>query len=191
LLHLSILVYLFTHIGQLNQVLGRLFPFQRGLLHCYWAGNFWAIYASIDKVLKVALDHSKSSLNVSSLGITEETSFDYLPNISPSFTIFIILLFTVPLVICIWRNPRKVFFPYYLAFAIYTFFFFGYQVHEKALLMVILIYHAVSLDSPLSLHISTLLRVSTGVSIFPLFFRANGCLICYYSISYDIYLILY
>ena len=185
------MVYSFTHIGQLEQLFRRLFPFQRGLLHAYWAGNFWSIYSFIDKALRVLLSYSKPSLNVSSLGITQETSFDYLPNISASFTIFLILLFTVPLVICIWRNPRKVFFPYYLAFAIHTFFLFGYQVHEKALLMVITIYHAVSLDSSLSLHISTLLRISMGISAFPLIFRANGYFICYYRISYEVSLILY
>jgi len=186
LLHLFILVYSFTHIGQLNQVLRRLFPFDRGLLGGYWAGNFWAIYAFIDTALKIPLGHSKSSLRK-----TKREPFDYLPNISPPFTIFLILLFTVPLMICIWRNPRKVLFPYYLAFAIYTFFFFGYHVHEKALLMVILVYHAVSLDSSLSLHISTLLRISMGISAFPLIPRVNGYFICYYRISYDVFIIIY
>eukprot|EP00826_Nyctotherus_ovalis_P006169 TRINITY_DN11435_c0_g1_i1.p1 TRINITY_DN11435_c0_g1~~TRINITY_DN11435_c0_g1_i1.p1 ORF type:complete len:106 (-),score=5.44 TRINITY_DN11435_c0_g1_i1:205-522(-) len=44
--------------------------------------------------------------------------------------------------------------------------------------MVLLIYHPLSFNSPLSLHVSALLRVSTGISIFPLIFRANGKLVC-------------
>ena len=47
----------FLALGQARTLIERLFPFQRGLCHAYWAPNIWALYSFSDR-LAIKSTHS-------------------------------------------------------------------------------------------------------------------------------------
>lgn len=105
----------FALMGQIPQVLSRLFPFTRGLNHAYWAPNAWALVTTIDRVLLqrkcflhdpcmsswllvvkfrgLQVDVDASGVESTSRGLVGDTSFAVLPNIKPIHTFAITLAF--------------------------------------------------------------------------------------------------
>jgi len=88
-------------LSNLKQFLSRLFPFQRGIIHSYWAPNIWAIYAGIDRILASLLTYlcrmrglfCKIPVKTSNTanGIVEIASFSVLPEIPSIITILLML----------------------------------------------------------------------------------------------------
>lgn len=125
---------------QMMQMLSRLFPFQRGLCHDYWAGNIWALYLFASKV-------------VSFLSRQEDT-FSFLPSSLPEFTPLCsatsLLLALIPSMICAWRaaaaspsllrtpQKRQMAFLTCIVYSSLTSFMLAYHVHEKAIMTAII-----------------------------------------------------
>lgn len=104
-------------MGQLPQLLSRLFPFTRGLNHAYWAPNVWALVTFADRVLlrcnlscikyttlanSTLLDAEKIGADVyihepgvasTSRGLVGDTVFAVLPNVQPIHTFTLTLAF--------------------------------------------------------------------------------------------------
>ena len=100
----------FLIMGQLPQLLSRLFPFTRGLNHAYWAPNAWALLTAADRVLLQCMrsftwplyciyifssdairfgDHvtvNTSGIVSTSRGLVGDTVFAVLPNVKPIHT---------------------------------------------------------------------------------------------------------
>jgi alpha-1,3-glucosyltransferase len=82
--------------GQLSQLLARLFPFQRGLCHAYWAPNVWVFYNLADRLLiaggrKMGAQIDASGPSTSS-GLVEEIAHVVLPTIKSSYTFVLTIL---------------------------------------------------------------------------------------------------
>lgn len=84
-------------LGQLPQLVARLFPFGRGLTHAYWAPNVWALYNAADKVLAVWLRRSSTA---SAAGLVGQFEHAVLPTVQPWWTFAASAAAMVP---CLWR----------------------------------------------------------------------------------------
>ncbi|KAI9809410.1 MAG: glycosyl transferase [Phylliscum demangeonii] len=88
----------FIYLGQVPQLLSRLFPFSRGLCHAYWAPNAWAIYSFVDRLLLAVAPRlgwrvNAAAVESTSRGLVGDTSFALLPEITPKITFALTLFF--------------------------------------------------------------------------------------------------
>ena len=124
------------------QILSRLFPFGRGLTHAYWAPNFWALYCFVDRVLNFAssfLFGSASAAGPSlTRGLVGDVTFVHLPNIQPLTTAILTFASQIPILLTVWRDPTPNTFVKALTISGFCSFMFGYHVHEKAIILVLI-----------------------------------------------------
>ncbi|KIP12677.1 glycosyltransferase family 57 protein [Phlebiopsis gigantea 11061_1 CR5-6] len=170
----------FLLMGQLPQLLSRLFPFTRGLNHAYWAPNFWALVTATDRVLlKVAHVFSIQSLHVNvsgvastSRGLVGDTVFAVIPNIKPIHTFIITIAFQLIFLTKLWRTPTYKSFLAALTLCGYTSYMFGWHVHEKAILLVLVPLSLLSAENNAYFRTFTIASISGVYSLFPLLFTA-------------------
>ncbi|KAJ7791323.1 glycosyltransferase family 57 protein [Mycena olivaceomarginata] len=137
----------FIVMGQIPQVLSRLFPFTRGLNHAYWAPNAWALVTAADRVLLrckayVSRTGADVAINISgvastSRGLVGDTIFAVLPTVKPIHTFIITVAFQSIALIKLWFTPTYKSFLTALTLCGYASYLFGWHVHEKAILLVL------------------------------------------------------
>ncbi|XP_014246209.1 probable dolichyl pyrophosphate Glc1Man9GlcNAc2 alpha-1,3-glucosyltransferase [Cimex lectularius] len=133
----------FILMGQVEKVIARLFPFKRGLCHAYWAPNFWALYNLVDKIAamigkflgyNIEISHGKMTG-----GLVQEYDHSVLPSITPWITMVCTIVSIIPCLWKLWTNPgNPLHFVRSLILCSGCAFLFGWHVHEKAILMVII-----------------------------------------------------
>mmetsp|Transcript_599 Transcript_599/g.931 ORF Transcript_599/g.931 Transcript_599/m.931 type:complete len:603 (-) Transcript_599:178-1986(-) len=130
--------------GQLLQIFRRLFPFQRGLCHDYWAANIWAIYLFANKCFRFVLGRLGSILPESLESIS-------LPEVPPSVCALLLMLGLSPSMRYAWKaassmltegsvycDQSRSFFVTAVVFSSFSGFMLAYHVHEKAIMTAIL-----------------------------------------------------
>lgn len=161
--------------GQIPQVMSRLFPFARGLCHAYWAPNVWAMYSFLDRLLillapRIGLPINADALHSVTRGLVGDTNFAVLPDITPRLCFLLTLFFqTIPL-IKLFMRPTWDNFIGSVTLCGYASFLFGWHVHEKAILLVIIPFSLIALKDRRYLSAFRPLAVAGHVSLFPLLF---------------------
>lgn len=163
--------------GQLDQLKSRLFPFSRGLCHAYWAPNVWAIYSFADRALiamapYLGLKVDPAALTSVTRGLVGDTSFAVLPNITAQHCFGLTLAFQMIALTKLWLKPSWEAFVGAVTLCGYASFLFGWHVHEKAILLVLIPFSLLAVRDRSHLASFRPLAVAGHVSLFPLLFTA-------------------
>ncbi|RPD67057.1 glycosyltransferase family 57 protein [Lentinus tigrinus ALCF2SS1-6] len=168
----------FLLMGQLPQLLSRLFPFTRGLNHAYWAPNFWALVTAADRVLlKVVsrgqlggLSINESGVASTSRGLVGDTVFAVLPTVKPIHTFAITVAFQTIYMGKLWTNTSYKSFVTALTLCGFTSYMFGWHVHEKAILLVLVPLSLLAAESNAYFRTFEIASIAGIYSLFPLLF---------------------
>ncbi|KAI2638261.1 glycosyltransferase family 57 protein [Xylaria nigripes] len=163
--------------GQIPQILSRLFPFSRGLCHAYWAPNVWALYSFADRILifvapRLGLPVNAEAINSVTRGLVGDTAFAVLPEITPRLCFVLTLLFQGIPLLRLFARPSWDAFIGAVTLCGYASFLFGWHVHEKAILLVLIPFSLIALKDRRHLSAFRPLAVSGHVSLFPLLFTS-------------------
>ena len=134
-------------IEQLEQMLQRLFPFGRGLVHDYWAANIWALYLFASRVSTFAFRRVPIPGDIRSI----VEPFVPFPEPTPGVVAIILLIGLVPSMIYAWNVGTSslkrwwqlnsfipaMFFIHGVVFSSFSAFMLGFHVHEKAIMTAI------------------------------------------------------
>ncbi|KAJ3910172.1 glycosyltransferase family 57 protein [Lentinula edodes] len=180
----------FALMGQIHQLMSRLFPFTRGLNHAYWAPNAWALITAADRVL---LKYAKSTgqnfhinmagVSSTSRGLVGDTVFAVLPNIKPLHTFTITIALQSIVLIKLWFHPTYKSFLTALTLCGYSSYLFGWHVHEKAVLLILVPLSLLAAERHAYFRTFVIATVAGVFSLFPLLFTpAESVIEVIYSI---------
>lgn len=161
-------------INEIMQILKRLFPFGRGLVHDYWAGNVWAIYTFANRMFLAVNRRLVPMLKTMFPDVAVKLQAMYLPEPSPHICAVLLFLSIIPgLQMASLRltNKKLIEAVVYVSFCA---FMLAYHVHEKAILTTLVpLTLLVELTPRGQFHNSLFWHISLWglLGLFPLLFR--------------------
>ncbi|KAL1944253.1 hypothetical protein VTO73DRAFT_3438 [Trametes versicolor] len=188
----------FLLMGQLPQLLSRLFPFTRGLNHAYWASNVWALVTALDRVLLKfvnkgqlsGLDVNVSGVASTSRGLVGDTIFAVLPTVKPMHTFAITVAFQTIYMGKLWTNTSYKSFVTALTLCGFTSYMFGWHVHEKAILLVLVPLSLLAAEDNAYFHTFMIASIAGIYSLFPLLFTPAETLVkIIYSVLWAVFIL--
>ncbi|WAQ99048.1 ALG8-like protein [Mya arenaria] len=148
----------------------------RGLCHAYWAPNFWALYNVADKMASVAgtrlgfVPPGNQTVSMTG-GLVREFDHTFLPSVSPLATLVLSGLSMMPSLLMLWARPRgPQSFVRALILCGFGSFMFGWHVHEKAILMIIIPMGLLILERKTDASLFLVMSTVGHYSLFPLLF---------------------
>uniref|UniRef100_K1QH83 Alpha-1,3-glucosyltransferase n=1 Tax=Magallana gigas TaxID=29159 RepID=K1QH83_MAGGI len=167
----------FIYLKQVPQVLSRLFPFKRGLCHAYWAPNFWALYNFVDKTLTILGSRLHLTTGTPSAvmtgGLVQEFHHVVLPSVPPVVTLLATVTSILVAMYYLWsksKGPED--FVRAVVLCAFGSYLFGWHVHEKAILIIILPLCLLVFNKREDASIFLILSTTGHYSIFPLLFTS-------------------
>lgn len=177
----------------ISQMISRLFPFSRGVNHAYWAANVWALYTGLDRVLLFlvrkkpgftsnlsilfSIDIDQSSMKSASRGLIGDTTFSILPTPTPLICFILTLVPILIYLIKLWLKPTFKNFLSSIILCGFSSFLFGWHVHEKAILLVLIPLTFLANSNYENFRTFQLLTVCGVFGLFPLLFDGNETII--------------
>ncbi len=173
---------------QMKQIFSRLFPFQRGLCHDYWAGNVWALYQFLEKMagylVKIGRRFEGRSAAANLFQKVVPVPF---PEITPLMTAVCLLVGLTPAMRCAWRmgscddarlsaRDRQEGILYCIVYSSITSFMLAYHVHEKAIMTAIIPMTYLAFTSIEGSRLFLRLSTIGHFGLLPLLFRSNELL---------------
>ncbi|KAG0587534.1 hypothetical protein KC19_2G171900 [Ceratodon purpureus] len=169
----------FAYHGQIPQILKRLFPFGRGLCHAYWAPNAWALYNAGDKLAAVVLRRvfgvlvEKPQAGLTGGLVGDFTPYSVFSQITPLMSATLVLGSMMPCLLQAWRRPSPKSFIRWVTYIFTCGFMFGWHVHEKASLHMVIPFSVVAVERVEDARTFMFLSIVSTYSLFPLLFEAK------------------